>query len=140
MKLSDESVRTIGQLIKFNLVGILNTAVDLCVFLVLYSACEISAYGAHGIAYFAGVLNSYYWNRRWTFRQKAGSGTGRTTFLRFLLLNGVTLGLSTLGLMLLTQYGHLNVLWAKLAVTGGMMVINFCVSRMWVFTKAAERG
>lgn len=129
----------IGQLMKFNLIGIVNTAVDLSVFLVLYSVCGISSYAAHSIAYLAGTLNSFYWNRRWTFRQQARSGTGGKTFLRFIILNGMTLALSTLGLVLLTRYGHMDAVWAKLTVTVGTMVVNFCVSRMWVFTQVTER-
>lgn len=138
MKLSDKFVRLVVQLMKFNLIGIVNTAVDLSVFLVLYSVCGISSYAAHCIAYLAGTLNSFYWNRRWTFRQQARSGTGGRTFLRFIILNGITLALSTLGLVLLT--GHMDAVWAKLTVTVGTMAVNFCVSRMWVFTQAAERG
>ncbi|GAA4838118.1 GtrA family protein [Paenibacillus vulneris] len=139
MKLSDKSARTIGQFIKFNLVGVANTAIDLCVFLVLYSACGISVYAAHILAYLAGTINSFYWNGRWTFGQWGGRGK-TWAFLRFALLNGISLGLSTLGILLLTRYGHWEVLWSKLAVTCCMMVVNFFASRMWVFVKASEKG
>jgi len=47
----------------------MNTVVDFAVFALL-AAGGLSVLLAQWLAYGCGVLNSYLWNRRWTFRVK----------------------------------------------------------------------
>ncbi|MBC8263580.1 MAG: GtrA family protein [Anaerolineales bacterium] len=69
------------QAAKFLSVGILNTALDASLYFVLTRwpalryACGYSGQGfstlqtlAKGISYGAGILNSFYWNKSWTFK------------------------------------------------------------------------
>ena len=61
------------QVFKFVLVGILNTLLDAAVYLALTRWLGLGGRLAlaKGISYGAGVINSYAWNRTWTFKSNA---------------------------------------------------------------------
>lgn len=56
------------QLIRFVLVGILNTLVTLFVIFFCKSILEVNDYVSNALGYVAGVLNSFIWNRNWVFQ------------------------------------------------------------------------
>ena len=61
------------QAIKFFSVGMLNTVIDIFLYFVLTRSFNFFANLktiAKAISYGVGVLNSFYWNRRWTFRSQ----------------------------------------------------------------------
>jgi putative flippase GtrA len=62
------------QAAKFLSVGILNTALDAIIYLVLTRWLSFSTLQtlAKSISYGAGILNSFYWNKSWTFRSDTG--------------------------------------------------------------------
>lgn len=128
------------QFLLFNLVGLMNTAVEFIVFSLLvwlgahYMAAQIASYAS-------GMANSYMMNSWFTFKKQpvlvssAGSvkkfDKGRA--LRFVVLNLAVLGLSLPLLYLLKEQWGMNALLAKLLVTGATMVVNFIGSKRWVF-------
>ena len=85
---------------------------------------------ANIIGYSAGIINSFTWNRLWTFKARhAAAGQ----FGRFLVLNLVCLLLSSLSLFIFTDslalpYGP--VWFITMCI---ITVINFAVSKYWVF-------
>lgn len=117
------------QFVKFGLVGVLNTLVDVLVYTLLIWI------GAHyllaqPLSYGAGMVNSYLVNKCWTFQDRR-SGVGQ--FVRFALLNGGTLLLS-LGLLYVFADGlGFDPLLSKGVVTLFTVVANFAGSRWWVF-------
>ncbi|MEA5058674.1 MAG: GtrA family protein [Clostridia bacterium] len=120
-----------AQLIRFGLVGVLNTAVDFCVYQFLvwlglhYAASQC-------ISYSCGLLNSYFFNRRWTFRQE--KTYTKKEFIRFLAVNLGSLALSVLLLRLCYEVlGIQSNLLAKGIVTAFVMVINFLGNKLFVF-------
>ncbi|NNU83453.1 GtrA family protein [Geobacillus sp. BMUD] len=118
---------------RFAVVGVGNTAVDFAVFFLL-TAAGVPAAAAQVASYGAGVANSYVWNRRWTFQMKQKANIGE--LLRFLAVNGLSLGVS---LVVLLAAERLGPLWlAKGAATVMGMAVNFVGSRCWVF--AAPRS
>ena len=125
----------LAQALKFFAVGVLNTAVDLGLYFVLTHWLGISAawkVGAKAISYSAGVFNSYYWNRSWTFKSRAQAGT---TLIPFVIANlvGLAVNAGVMGLCL-------NVLaWPEIVAlglaTGITLGWNFVVSKFVVFRK-----
>lgn len=128
MKFSFKWGRRAAQFIQFNIVGLCNTTVDFTVFAV-GTELGLQTSWAQSLAYGAGMLNSYYWNGRWTFRSTQVSQ--RSRIVRFLVLNGVLLGLSALGVTLLAEL--MPVLEAKVAMTCFTIVLNYLVSRSWIY-------
>lgn len=126
------------QFLKFNAVGLVNTAVDFAVFTILHAA-GVGQGIAQVLSYSAGMANSYALNRRITFKGQAAGTGGRRQLFRFIVLN-----LSVLGLSVILMYGMTSngvpVLLAKVLVTGVTMVVNFIGSRLWVFRADSGTG
>lgn len=139
----DKSVA--GQFFRFNAVGVFNTAVDFAVFSAL-AAAGVSPMLAQFAGYGCGMLNSYYWNRNWTFRSAAAesqeggpaAGPEPAVFVRFLAFNTATLALSIALIDALTARFGWSAFAAKVVVTGFTVVLNFTGNRLWVFR--ADRG
>jgi putative flippase GtrA len=119
------------QFVKFNLVGLLNTALDFVVFALL-TWLSVFYIMAQCISYGVGMLNSYTLNKYWTFAQKGRLEPKQA--LRFTVLNLGSLLLSIGLLALLKDHMELNVLIAKLLTTVATTLINFVGNKLWVFT------
>ncbi|MCP1184044.1 GtrA family protein [Paenibacillus sp. 1781tsa1] len=118
-------------LFKFGIVGIANTAVDAVVFALL-AVVGVPVLIAQVISYSCGVTNSYWLNGRWTFRDARG-GNDRAKLIRFLITNLVVLALTTLILMTLHDMLGWSLVMSKILATLMGMVLNYMVSRYWVF-------
>lgn len=153
MARNEEAKKTIWQMVKFAIVGVLNTLVDFAVFQTLNLTLGW-VYAAQVLGYTAGVVNSYLWNSSWTFREQ------RTRSFReialFLLVNLASLGVS-LGMIWLSRevFGVTNewvASWmpkalagflkgdtvAKLIATAVAIVVNYVGNRLFVFTKKPQ--
>ncbi|MGI6536984.1 MAG: GtrA family protein [Caldicoprobacterales bacterium] len=73
------------QLVKFGLIGFFNTALDFGIFALLSKATDLLPEVSHVISYSCGVINSYFWNRTWTFHKKGRSHP--MEFAKFVLVN-----------------------------------------------------
>lgn len=116
-------------ILKFGLVGIINTLIDLAVFTLL-AALGVSAVPAQAISYSCGVLNSYYMNRRWTFhKEKRTPGQA----FRFVAVNLAAMAMTTVLLLLLHTNTSLSLLECKLIATVVSVGMNYIGSRYWAF-------
>ena len=120
------------QFIKFNLVGLLNTGIDMAAFFAL-TGVGVGYVLAQTLSYACGMLNSYIWNRNWTFRQKGEKTDGRKQILRFVVLNGATLLLSIALLYVLVTVIGLPAGLGKIIAKACTLVVNYAGSRFWVF-------
>lgn len=129
--------QSILQLLRFCTVGLGNTAVDFTVFffLTLGGAPYLLA---QVLAYAAGVVNSYFCNRMWTFR--VARKINLPEFAGFITINGLSLLVSAGLLFILHDVNHLGLWPAKLLATGAGIVVNFMGSRLWVFTENQKAG
>ncbi|MTT31884.1 GtrA family protein [Terrilactibacillus sp. BCM23-1] len=126
---------SIVSMIKFGIVGCLNTLIDFIVFALL-TALGLPYVISQCISYGAGVLNSYVLNRSWTFEQK--NQTNKTQeFVKFVLINMITLLITLSLLAYFYQVIGLPQLVSKAMATIIGVAINFIGSRFWVFK--AER-
>ncbi|MCE0741284.1 GtrA family protein [Bacillus sp. G16] len=121
-----EKIKTLGR---FCTVGVGNTLIDFGVFFLL-TACHVPYLPAQICSYSAGIINSYVWNRSWTFRVKRKAG-GKE-IVRFFMINIAASGITFL-LLYLFQKGGCSLLVSKLAATIGGMMVNFIGNRIWVF-------
>ncbi|WHY73665.1 GtrA family protein [Fictibacillus enclensis] len=130
--------KNVSEIAKFGSVGVLNTLLDYSLFsLLAWSGLAYMA--AQCISYSAGVMNSYFLNRTWTFKQKEKADFAE--FFRFALINGVTFLVTALMLWLLHKQGNLGVYSSKLGATVVGTVINFAGTKLLVFQeKEWKRG
>jgi putative flippase GtrA len=122
------------QAARFLSVGVLNTALDASLYFVLTRWLGLATLQtpAKGISYGAGILNSFYWNKSWTFKSEAGTVA---VFVPFALANLAALIINA-GIMhlCLNALGLHEVLSLALA-TGITFLWNFTVSKFLIFKK-----
>lgn len=136
---NEESSRTLRQVAKFAVVGVLNTIVDFAVFQTLNLTLGW-VYAAQVIGYSFGVLNSYLWNSNWTFRAQ------RTRSFReialFLAVNLVSLGVSLGMIWLLREaFGITNewvARWMPVSLAGFLKGDTICKLIATVFAIAVN--
>lgn len=127
------------RLIKYGLVGLSNTVVSMAVlnlfFLAWAPTSNLSIVIGSTLAYAAGDLNSYWWNRAWTFRVR----NNWAQFARFGLLSlacmalnaAIVWGSSGLLLQLLLPSWLLgNAAQISMSLSGA---IGYVFCRNWVF-------
>ena len=122
----------IVRFIKFGMVGVLNTLVNWVIFFILetYGVYYILA---NIIAYSLSTIHSYLWNTLWVFKYKDKVSTD-TTF-KFILLNIIGLCLNTAILYILVDLCNLNKFIGLVITTAIVMIINYVVNKLWVFSK-----
>jgi putative flippase GtrA len=114
------------------MVGLGNTAVDFTVFFLL-NLSGIYYLFAQVLSYLAGVINSFFFNRKWTFRMS--HKTNLTEFAKFFSVNCLSLLVSSSLLYILYDKNHLDIWHAKITATGVGFAVNFIGSRIWVFAE-----
>ncbi|HTX78299.1 MAG TPA: GtrA family protein [Longilinea sp.] len=124
----------IVQAVKFSFVGVLNTAVDWGVYFILTRWVGMTSLpvAAKSISYSAGILNSFFWNRTWTFRSKAQIWT---TLAPFVVVNLIGLAINTGVYELCLNILDLHELIALVTATVTTLAWNFILSKFVVFRK-----
>jgi putative flippase GtrA len=148
------------QFSKFLVVGVSNFVISFAVFYLLYNYGELSGifyelFGRAGrdletfilqmgatsldatlaniFGYGAGFINSFIWNRFWTFQARHRISA---QFGRFFALNLFCLLLSSASLFLFTDFLGLTYLPVWFITMGVVTLVNFFISKVWVFGDA----
>jgi putative flippase GtrA len=134
------------QLSKFGLVGVTNTVIDLGIYNLFIFITDVST--GYMIAVFksfavlAAIVNSYIWNKYWSFEKKEG-GNVSEEFTQFLLvsLTGLLLnvGITSLVVNVIGAPGDIaDKTWANIGgLTASILVLtwNFVGYKFFVFKK-----
>ena len=120
---------SIGEFMKFALVGLLNTAVDVVIFFLL-TWVNTPYVAAQVVSYSCGAANSYLLNKFWTFRS---SGLSYAEVVRFTVVNLVSLAISIVALTLLHETAGLDLAVSKAGATVCALAANFLGNKLWVF-------
>ena len=126
-----EKLRTHKRPIIYMIVGGINTAVDFMVFNLLYLFSPLAPAICNVISYISGILCSFLLNRGVTFKDGANQKMPKQV-LRFLVVNGLSLGIGTLGVHFLYLAG-LNATLAKGMITVLTAIINYFGYKLFVF-------
>jgi len=121
----------IKKLLRFGIVGGLNTAVTLLIFYLLHHSLAINYLVASVMAYTAGIVNSYIWNRYWTFKSK--TETIASEFSKFTILNLIGLALNTVFMAIFVEVGHLQPFTSQGISILLIFLLNFFGNYYWVF-------
>lgn len=120
------------QVIKFQIVGVINTVVDYVIFNLLYWF-GLGLLPAQCFGYGSGLLNSYLMNKRWTFEQRTKSSSHQ--IVRFLVVNAITFGINTTVLYVCVQGFGLAGWLGKAVATVVTLAANYIGYSRWVFTE-----
>ena len=154
--------KSLLQFIKFALVGASNTLVDMIVntglsfvLNLIFSGSWI-VYAAKAVGYGCGLLNSYFFNSRWTFREEH-TRTGREK-ASFVAVNILVLLISFCLIFLFKKVFGLNAVWEswdmpaiiKKVVSGDLFCsllstcvcvpVNFILNKLFVFKGKKEKA
>jgi putative flippase GtrA len=122
--------RLIKQAIKYGIVGAGNTLLSLCVIWVMMKVLGYSAVASNITGYAAGILNSFVWNKRWTFKS---SDTWAGSAIRFGLVFGICYALQ-LGLLLyLDRHLSLDPYYNQVIAMIFYTAINFLMNKYFTF-------
>lgn len=130
-------MENILQLCKFAAVGCVNTFIDWAVYLVIFKIFPAEStlfyLFAKGFSYFCGIINSFFLNRFWTFKDSSTENEGGR-FIKFVLVNAVSLGFNSASF-----YVFLNLIYnqtlALFFATFITFALNFTLNKLWVFRK-----
>jgi putative flippase GtrA len=125
------------RLAKYALVGGLNTGVDFAVFCTMVYGLGMMTIGAQALSYTAGLVNSYFWNRYWTFQVKGQSGLGE--IVRFVIINIMSFTAAT-SVLLGLEHTTAGAAGAKIVSVVVAMAVNYIGYRIWVFKEAERQG
>ena len=122
------------KFLKFGVVGIINTLITIG-FYTLFVYLGMNYIIANILSYFIGMLNSFIWNKKWVFQVQSGN---ISTFVKFVIVNLVTLSFNTLCLFILVNQLHLHTSVAQILSTGAGLVINFVLNKKWTFDEKGK--
>jgi putative flippase GtrA len=138
-----------SQVLRFSMVGGLNTLVDLGILnglLWLYPTSSIPTLLSYNVlAYSMGAVNSFLLNKYWTFGQKQWTTRGELVRFTVTTLCGIawsSLILWLASLVLLSLPVNRTV-WAnasKVIAIGGTALISYLALRLWVFVRSPQRA
>jgi len=118
------------EFMRFGLVGVINTAVDFGVFVLLYRVGGLDPLLANAIAFLVAVTNSYLLNHHWTFH-RPHSTLSFFAYIRFVALNAGGLLIGTLAILWLGKLMPLE--FAKLIAAALTLLWNYTSSKLFVF-------
>jgi putative flippase GtrA len=119
-----------AQMLKFGLVGVLNTLITLASIYIASNIFNAHYIAANAIGYTLGFLNSYICNKLWTFKSK---GPVRSETLKFIAVTGVCYLLQLVFLVILKEGMGINKDMAQLVAMVFYTFINFLGHRYFTF-------
>ena len=118
---------------RFSIIGILNTLIDFAVFTISHSLFGINYSVSQTAGYSFGVINSFIFNKNWTFQNKNANKKTVNQFVQFIIINVIVLTITLIFMRLLIKNFELNIYVAKIIVTFIAQIINFLAYKLWVF-------
>ena len=121
------------ELVRFGVVGASGYAVNLGVFALSVHALGIDYRLAAVLAFLAGVLNNFWWNRHWTF----GASEGHAGFqaARFFTVSLAAFAVSFVILQALVSAAGLAEVLAQAIAIVVATPLNFLGNKLWSFSE-----
>jgi putative flippase GtrA len=117
--------KIIKQGAKFSLVGLSNAVIDFSLYTGLSALLAVPLDKVYLVKYFSGsvaMCNSFYWNRKWTFKSKAGIGRSGFRFLVATLTSVWGIQPGVVWLFTATWWGQaFGTFWFNLGKTVGVV-------------------
>jgi len=137
MKFSDLK-QTLGQFVKFGLVGVLNNAISLAVYYgVMFWNGELYLLG-NALGFLVSTLNAYVCNSRFVFGGGTAKKRGKKQLFRTYVTYAGALCISTLLLYVLVQKLQVSGKIAPLCVLLVTVPFNYLMNRLWVYKNAED--
>jgi putative flippase GtrA len=120
------------QLIRFGVVGASGYAVNLGVFAILVHLLGVHYLIASPIAYVAGTINNFIWNRHWTFTNAREGHPGHQAW-KFFAVSALSFGVNYGVLIALVHSTGMEKVLAQAIANIVGMPVNFLGQKLWSF-------
>lgn len=127
--------KRLQQFIKFGMVGISNTVISFAaaaLYIFILGDTPVNAVVGNFIGFVLSVINSYFWNSRFVFKNKTETN-GKKAFAKVVVCYGVSLCLSTVLVYIFTDWMHLNGYLALALRLLFTIPLNFFMNKLWAF-------
>lgn len=133
-------VKTFWQFIKFGMVGASNTLISLVIYYIgLY--LNVHYVLSNVLGFIAGTLNAYYWNNKYVFKKEEGEERSTAKSVTKVFISyGISLGLSTVLLVLWVDVLHISERIAPLLNLCVTIPLNFVMNKFWAFRAEGKKG
>ncbi len=121
----------IRRILKFSLVGVINTSVDFVVFIILVHVMLWEVLLANTVSYSLGTFNSFFMNKHWTFQDRTRYSSSLGSFFNFVLINASSLIISSAVVFFLSK--SIPAVLAKIFSVCGVLAWNYILTRRFVF-------
>lgn len=121
----------LGRILRFGMVGLLSVGI----YMLLFAAAVqlVPPVPASLIAYLLSMLVNFVLQSRFSFRQKALSGTSA---VRFVLMHMLCMALNSGLLWLMTEQLGLPAFASQAAIVVFIAALSYLISRFWVYPAA----
>ena len=126
-----------ARLIKYGLVGIINTLVDYGVFTLVYQLAGLEAGPSQILGFMCGSVCGYVLNSNFTFRE--GKGRTKGQFFQYVGVD-IVLALFSGWLMQLASGAGINAYLAKIVLTVVIMLLHYIIYKYIVFRIKKEES
>ncbi|OAV66275.1 GtrA-like protein [Bacteroidales bacterium Barb6] len=123
-------METIKQAVKYGIVGVSNTLITAGVIWVMMKVAGFPDVVSNITGYVAGVLNSFIWNKQWTFKS---SDSWVSSGIRFGAVFGICYLLQLGVLLLLNRHLAIDPYYNQLIAMAFYTVINFLMNKYFTF-------
>ena len=127
------------ELILYGICGALSTLLDIGIFLFLANVVSLHYLVANAIAWVLSVISSFIANKYYVFESRSFK---REVWVKeateFFGARGFACGIDMGGMYLQVSVMGINKNYAKLIVTFVVIVLNYVLSKFWIFKKESK--
>lgn len=123
----------VTELIKFGIVGCSGLIIDFAITYFFKEYVGLNRFIANALGFAVAVTNNYFIHRFWTFKNNERRIAQQ--FLKFLLVSAIGLGLNTLCIYTLQEFGHLSFYAAKFIAIVLVFIWNYTINAQITFKK-----
>jgi len=122
--------KSIIQFIKFGVVGIANTLITALIIWFLLRILNWSDYVSNLAGYVIGLINSFFWNRKWTFNSNSNV---RVTVFKFIVTFVISYLIQLGNLYLLLNFTSFDSYICQLLSIIIYTCVNFVLNKYYTF-------
>ena len=122
--------KSLVQFIKFGIVGVSNTLLTAISIWFLLKEFHCSDYFSNFTGYIIGLLNSFIWNRKWTFESKTKLSV---TAFKFIVTFVISYLFQLGNLYLLLHFTLIDPYYCQILSIGVYTLINFILNKYYTF-------
>lgn len=133
IEIEEEKWNNLMQFIKFGMVGLSNTIITYIVYVVLV-AIGVHYQVSYFIGYMAGIINAFYWNNKYVFKQEAGEERSIIkAFIKSVMSYAGGYVSSSILLFVWITLLHLPELISPIISLCVTIPVNFILNKKWAF-------